>query len=61
VITVEDLDHAGAKAGPLTIDNIDLTGFLKLGTPALAYIGFTGGTVRRAPRRPSSTGACLDA
>ncbi|MFL9912269.1 hypothetical protein [Paraburkholderia sp. RL17-337-BIB-A] len=44
MISVEDLDHAGAKVGPLTIDNIDLTGFLKLGTPALAYIGFTGGT-----------------
>ncbi|MGF6871013.1 lectin-like domain-containing protein [Paraburkholderia sp. MM5477-R1] len=41
---IEELDNPQAKVGPLTLENIDLIGFLKLGTPALAYIGFTGGT-----------------
>jgi hypothetical protein len=44
VMAMEDLANPHGKVGPLTIDNIDLPGFLKVGTPALAYIGFTGGT-----------------
>lgn len=43
-LSVEDLDNPQAKTGPLTLQNVDLVGFLKLGAPALAYIGFTGGT-----------------
>jgi len=42
-ITAQDL-NTGKTTGPLTVDNVDVPGFLKLGTPPRAFIGFTGGT-----------------
>ncbi|WP_250475043.1 L-type lectin-domain containing protein [Caballeronia sp. GAFFF1] len=43
-LTVEDQDPPHATTGPLTIDDIDLVSFLKLGNPPRAHVGFTGGT-----------------
>lgn len=42
-ITAHDL-NTGKTTGPLTAENVDVPGFLKLGTPPRAFIGFTGGT-----------------
>jgi len=44
VITVRNPDTPTPTTGPLTINNIDLPSFLKLGAPPLAFVGFTGGT-----------------
>ncbi len=45
VLTVIVVDtKTNASTGVLSIPAVDLPKFLKLGTPALAHIGFTGGT-----------------
>ena len=43
-LTVDDLDNNNNSTGPIQIPNIDVPGFLNLGNPAMAHIGFTGGT-----------------
>ena len=40
-----------ASFGPFPIPNIDIPAFLKLGNPALAFIGFTGGTGAKSARQ----------
>ncbi|MFM0197563.1 L-type lectin-domain containing protein [Paraburkholderia strydomiana] len=43
-LSVDELEPPGNTTGTLTIQDIDLATFLKLGNPPRAYIGFTGGT-----------------
>ena len=42
-ITAQDLT-TGRTTGSLTVDNVDVPRFLKLGAPPRAFVGFTGGT-----------------
>jgi hypothetical protein len=44
VLTVTVQDDNQNSTGALQVQNVDLPAFLNLGLPALAYIGFTGGT-----------------
>jgi hypothetical protein len=51
-ITVTVVDTSTqATTGALTIDHVDLQRFLKLGSPALAHIGFTAGTGTKNARQ----------
>jgi hypothetical protein len=51
-LTVTDTNAPKNTTGPLVLQNIDLPGFLKLGEPSRAFIGFTAGTgVKSAEQR----------